>query len=98
MWIGSLLITAWVTLGSFVAVFPGVLEKIFGVGYNFKDNWGVGRGRFELYTLVTLAVILVFGILGYVAGGDVRRQAVSVEGDRPEPTDLPDDLPPPPTA
>src|SRR6266850_1833811 len=65
MWIGSLVITAWVTLGSFVAVFPGVLEKIFGVGYNFKDNWGVGRGRFELYTLVTLAVILVFGIVGY---------------------------------
>src|SRR6266850_1988781 len=65
MWIGSLVITAWVSLGSFVAVFPGVLEKIFGVGYNFKDNWGVGRGRFELYTLVTLAVILVFGIVGY---------------------------------
>jgi len=89
MWIGSLLITAWVTLGSFVAVFPGVLEKIFGVGYNFKDNWGVGRGRFELYTLVTLAVILVFGIVGYFAGSDVRREAVMIEGDRPEPTELP---------
>jgi glutamate:GABA antiporter len=70
-------------------VFPGVLEKIFGVGYDFKDNWGVGRGRFELYTLVTLAVILVFGIVGYVAGADVRREAVLIEGDRPEPTELP---------
>jgi len=92
MWIGSLVITAWITLGSFVAVFPGVLEKIFGVGYNFKDTWGVGRGRFELYTLVTLAVILAFGAVGYLAGGDVRREAVLIEGDRPEPTELPPDM------
>jgi len=69
-----------------------VLEKIFGVGYNFKDTWGVGRGRFELYTLVTLAVILAFGAVGYLAGGDVRREAVLIEGDRPEPTELPPDM------
>ncbi|MDX6475380.1 MAG: glutamate:GABA antiporter [Gaiellaceae bacterium] len=93
MWIGALTITAWVTLGSFVAVFPGVLERIFGVGYDFKDNWGVGRGRFELYTLVTLAVILLFGIAGYFAGGNVRKQVVAHEGDQPEPTELPPDLP-----
>src|SRR5436305_3482548 len=58
MAIGSSLITLWVVLGSFVAVFPGVLEKIFGVSYDFKDNWGVGRGKFEVYTLVTLGIIL----------------------------------------
>ena len=94
MWIGSLLITAWVTLGSWVAVFPGTLEKVFGVGYDFKDNWGVSRGRFELYTLVTLGVILAFGILGYVLGADVRKDVVATEGDGPpKPTAFGDDLP-----
>jgi amino acid transporter len=86
MWIGSLLITAWVILGSWVAVFPGVLEKVFGVGYDFKDNWGVGRGRFELYTLVTLAVILGVALLGYVLGADVRNDVIADEGDTPQPT------------
>jgi glutamate:GABA antiporter len=89
MWIGALLITGWVSLGSFVAVFPGVLEKILGVPYDFQDNWGVSRGKFEIYTLVSLGVILLVGALGYWAGTDVRRQAVMSEGARPEPTELP---------
>jgi amino acid transporter len=94
MWISSLLITAWVVLGSFVAVFPDVLEKVFGVGYNFNESWGVGRLRFELYTLGSLAIILAVAGIGYVAGAGVRSQVVAVEGDRPAPTALPDDLPP----
>jgi amino acid transporter len=96
MWISSLLITAWVVLGSFVAVFPDVLEKIFGVGYNFKESWGVGRGRFELYTLASLAIIVVVAVVGYAAGRGVRSEVVAAEGERPEPTALPDDLPPAP--
>jgi amino acid transporter len=96
MWISSLLITAWVVLGSFVAVFPDVLEKLFGVGYNFNESWGVGRLRFELYTLGSLAIILAVAVIGYVAGSGVRSQVVAVEGDRPEPTELPADLPPAP--
>ena len=92
MWIGSLVITAWVVLGSWVAVFPGTLENVFGVGYNFKDNWGVSQGRFELYTLVTLAVILGFAILGYVLGADVRKEVVATEIGGPQATALPDDL------
>jgi glutamate:GABA antiporter len=93
MWISSLLITAWVVLGSFVAVFPDVLEKIFGVGYNFNESWGVGRARFELYTLASLAIIVAVAIVGYFAGGGVRSQVVALEGDRPVPTALPVDLP-----
>ncbi len=96
MWIGALVITGWVVLGSWVAVFPGTLEKLVGVGYDFKDNWGVGRGRFELYTLVTLAVILAFGIVGYVLGTDVRNEARAAEVGGPQPTALPADLPPAP--
>jgi amino acid transporter len=94
MWVSALLITGWVVLGSFVAVFPDVLEKIFGVGYNFNETWGVGRGRFELYTLVSLGIIVAVAIVGYIAGSDVRKEVVAVEGDRPAPTELPVDLPP----
>jgi amino acid transporter len=93
MWISALLITGWVTLGSFVAVFPDVLEKIFGVGYDFKESWGVSRGRFEVYTLASLAIIVAVAVVGYYGGAGTRSQVVALEGDRPAPTDLPADLP-----
>jgi amino acid transporter len=86
MWISSLVITGWVALGSFAAIFPGVLEELFGLKYDFFDNWGVTRGRYELYTFATLAIIIAFGIVGYIAGAGVRREVVQIEGDTPEPT------------
>src|SRR5437588_3600653 len=79
MAIGSSVITLWVVLGSFVAVFPGVLDKIFGVPYDFKDNWGVSRAKFEVYTLVTLAIIVGIAVVGYLAGASVRREIVEAE-------------------
>jgi hypothetical protein len=74
-------------------VFPGTLEKVFGVPYNFKDNWGVGRGKFEAYTLVTLGIIVAIALVGYVSGAGVRREVVAAEVDGPAPTELPPDLP-----
>jgi amino acid transporter len=88
------IITFWVILGSFVAVFPGVLEKILGVPYDFVDNWGVSRAKFEVYTLATLGIIVGIAILGYLAGANVRREIVESEIGGPKPTPLPDDLPP----
>jgi amino acid transporter len=79
MWAMAGLITFWVALGSFVAVFPSVLEKIFGIDYGpFKDSWGVSFAKFELLTLVTLAVIVAVAIVGYFRGKRVREQAVDV--------------------
>jgi len=92
MWVGSLLITGWVALGSFVAIFPGVLEKIFGVPYDFHGTWGVGRVKYEAYTLVSLGVIIAFGFFGYWLGRDVRREAVALEIGRAEPARLPPDM------
>ena len=66
-------------------MFPGTLEKVLGVPYDFVDSWGVARGRFEVYTLATLGIILAFGLVGYWAGGDVRKQIVAMEGELPEP-------------
>jgi glutamate:GABA antiporter len=72
MWIIGLLTTFWVALGSFVAVFPGVLEELFGVSYDFTDEWGVSRGTYEALTLGTLAVVLAIALIGYALGRSVR--------------------------
>jgi amino acid transporter len=78
IWISTILVTGWIALGSWVAVFPDTLERLFGVGYGFKDSWSVGQGTFEVLTLGTLAVIVVIGIAGYMAGAGVRAQTVDV--------------------
>lgn len=78
--VSTILVTAWVAFGSFVAVFPGVLERLFGVGYDFEGTWGVSRATFEVFTLGTLAVVVGIAVLGYVwrrlrAGADVGAEA-----------------------
>ncbi len=79
IWVGTGMVTLWILLGSWVAVFPGTLEPLFGVDYgSFKDAWGVTRGKFEALTLGTLGVILVVAILGYIAGAPTRRQTATV--------------------
>jgi amino acid transporter len=75
MWISTVLITVGVALGSWVAVFPGVLEKLFGLGYDFYGTWGVHRGTFEALTLGTLAVIVLLAVIGYATGREVREKA-----------------------
>jgi hypothetical protein len=79
IWISTILVTGWIGLGSWVAVFPDSLEKLFGVGYDFKGTWGVSRVTFEVLTLGTLLVIVAVGIIGYVLGADVRRQSATTE-------------------
>ncbi|MDX6411358.1 MAG: glutamate:GABA antiporter [Gaiellaceae bacterium] len=75
IWISTVLVTGFIVLGSWVAVFPGTIESVVGVDYgSFKDAWGVSRARFEVVTLVTLGVIIAIGIAGYVAGKGVREQ------------------------
>jgi glutamate:GABA antiporter len=78
IWVSTILVTAWILLGSWVAVFPDTLERVFGVGYPFKDSWGVTQAKFELLTLATLGVIVAIGLIGYWLGRDVRSQEVTV--------------------
>jgi len=78
MWISTVLITFWVALGSWVAVFPGTLESLFGIDYNFEDTWGVSRSTFETLTLGTLGVILLLALVGYAMGRDVRAQTAKI--------------------
>ena len=82
VWICGGLTLAWIVLGSWIAVFPDTIENLVGAGYNFHDYWGISRMRFEVFTLGTLVVIAVIGIVGYVAGADVRRARVDVPLDQ----------------
>jgi hypothetical protein len=41
-----------------------------------KDVYGVSRARFEVFTLGTLAIIVVIGVAGYIAGAGVRARTV----------------------
>ncbi len=79
LWVSSVLVTGWIALGSWVAIFPDTLERLFGVGYGFKGTWGVTQGTFEALTLGTLAVIVAIGVIGFVVAAPVRRQTATVE-------------------
>jgi amino acid transporter len=65
---------AWILLGSWVAVFPGTLERLFGEDYPFEDYWGVSQTTFETFTLGTLAFLILLCAVGYLRGAAVRSQ------------------------
>jgi glutamate:GABA antiporter len=78
IWVVGVLTTFWVALGSWVAVFPGTLERLFGIDYDFKGTWGVRRETFEALTLGTLAVVLLIALVGYALSRDVRERTAEI--------------------
>jgi len=78
MWVCATVTTAWMLLGSWVAIFPGTLEELTGHSYSMMDSYGVSRIRFEVFTLGALALVLVFGVIGYILAAPVRAQTVDV--------------------
>jgi hypothetical protein len=78
MWVCAAVTTAWMVLGSWVAIFPGTLEELTGHSYSMMDSYGVSRLRFEVFTLGALALVLVFGVVGYILAAPVRAQTVDV--------------------
>ena len=82
LWVCTLVPLGWMILGSWVALFPGTLETLFGHDYSVQDSYGVSRMRFEVFTLGTLAVILLAGVIFYILGAPVREKGavVSLEG------------------
>jgi hypothetical protein len=69
-----------------VAVFPGTLERIFGIDYDFMATWGVSQAAFEVFTLGTLAVLGLLGAVGYLRAKPVRAER-PVTAELGEPTD-----------
>ena len=85
MWFLVSIVFAWVLLGSWASVFPGTLEPLLGVEYDFADSWGVSRFAFHSLTLGTLAIMSVVAVIGYVAGKSVREQDVVIPIEEPLP-------------
>jgi hypothetical protein len=76
------LVYAWILVGSWSALFPGVLEHLFGIDYVFRDVWGVSRAAFEAFTLGTVAVLLLIGAVGVMVArreGGVPSAAAEAE-------------------
>lgn len=73
LWLCTGVCTAWVLLGTWVALFPGLIEEWTGHSYSIVDNYSVTRVRFEVFTLVSVGAVILLGILGYLAGSPARR-------------------------
>ena len=89
VWIVGGLCTFWAVLASIVLIYPGFGTNWFGQHGNPDSSLPAGftRGQFELSQIIPLAILLVIGILFYVAGAPTRRHAVhgsdrSGDGDR----------------
>ena len=77
--VASGLSTALVLLGTWVALFPGLLNQLFGYSYSVPDNFGVSRGRFEAFTLGTFAAILLVALASVAYGGRKQRTLAGAE-------------------
>ncbi|WP_420037197.1 APC family permease [Streptomyces sp. cg28] len=75
------LVYAWILLGSWSALFPGVLEGLFGIDYDFGDTWGVSRLSFEAFTLGTVVLLLLVGALGMAAARREDHRVGAVRAD-----------------
>ncbi len=86
VWTAGILCTAWMVLGSWVALFPGTIEQsVFGLKYSITDSYGVSRLRFEVFTLGTLGVIVLIAVIGYALGAPVRNQSGTPDAPTPLP-------------
>ena len=80
VWIVAGLCTLWAILASIVLIYPGFGVNWFGQHGNPNSALPAGftRGQFEMSQLAPLAVLLVIGIVFYLAGARTRRHMVEV--------------------
>lgn len=64
-WVVTVVVMAWIAIGTVVAVAPGALEGLLGIEYDFTEVWGLERATVEAFTLGTLAVLAATALLGY---------------------------------
>ena len=67
----------YIILGSFGVLFPGAVEGLLGIDYNFIDIWGLSRGRVEAFTLGTIAFDLILAVVGSALAKNVRKSLVA---------------------
>ena len=79
-WIVGGLCTFWAVVASVVLIYPGFGTNWFGQHGDPNSSLPTGftRGQFETSQIIPLVILLVTGILFYVAGAPTRRRAVTV--------------------
>lgn len=73
-------VLAFVVIGAITTVAPSLLNNALGVPYSFGSTWGVSELRFEVFTLGTVAAVLLLGVVGYLFGGRVRNDLAPLAG------------------
>ena len=71
--IGSILFL-YICIGSIGVVFPGTLESVFGLEYDFQEIWGMARADVQLFTAGTMLVVILISIAGYMGGKKLRAE------------------------
>ena len=71
--IGSILFF-YICIGSIGVVFPGTLESVFGLEYDFQEIWGMARADVQLFTAGTMLVVILISVAGYVGGKKLREE------------------------
>jgi glutamate:GABA antiporter len=66
LWVATSLATGWIALGTWVAIFPGTIETLFGIEYSMVDAYGVSRATFQAFTLGTLGALVLLAVAGYL--------------------------------
>ena len=79
-WIVGGLCTFWAVIASIVLIYPGLGTNWFGQHGNPDNSLPAGFtcGQFEISQVIPLAILLVIGIVFYLAGAPTRRHAVAV--------------------
>jgi amino acid transporter len=62
----------YICIGSIGVVFPGALEAIFGLEYDFQEIWGMAQSDVQLFTFGTMLVVILIAVAGYLGGKKVR--------------------------
>ena len=62
----------YICIGSIGVVFPGTLESIFGIEYDFQAIWGMARADVQIFTAGTMLVVILIAVAGYVGGKKLR--------------------------
>jgi amino acid transporter len=62
----------YICIGSIGVVFPGTLESVFGLEYDFQAIWGMARADVQIFTAGTMLVVILIAVAGYVGGKKLR--------------------------
>ncbi|WP_223281373.1 APC family permease [Streptomyces antnestii] len=71
----AVLVYVWILIGSWAALFPGTLEALLGITYDFHGTWGVSRTAFEAFTLGTVVALLLLGTIGHTVANALNSRA-----------------------